>query len=363
MNNKKINSLGFASLTIFPIISLTNSIGLYNIIKASNQDAYISVIISSLLGILVLIPFLIILNYKKDLTLKEKINFLFGNTLGTIINTIITFIVFIIGITIIYNSTNFINSQFLNKTPIYIILLLFNIPIIYNVTKGIETISRISLIILIITVFLTIISVISLSLQFNINNIKPILEFGITKPIHGSISLLLTCITPMIILLMTPKNNIIDSNKTNKYIIIFYLISMIFLTITTFLKIGVLGINLLKISNNPEYMVLKKISVLGFINRIENIIYIKSIFYNYINLVLIIYFISNNIKKKDIQKKIPIIVTLFISILSQIIFKNNIYYKFFIYNTYPYINLILLIIIILTTINIIIRKKIFNKQS
>ena len=81
--------------------------------------------------------------------------------------------------------------------------------------------------------------------------------------------------------------------------IIFYLIAMTFLFSATILTIGCLGINLIKIFPHPEYMVLEKISFLGFIDRIENVIYVKWLLNDFICFEVIVYYISNSIKKQD----------------------------------------------------------------
>lgn len=358
MNNNKISSLQFSTLMIFPILSLFSGIGLYDIVKIANIDSYISPIISTLIGILILLIFIYILNYKKELSLPEKNIQLFGPIFGNIINYMINILILFVGIVIIYSISNFIVSQFLAETPIYIILILFGIIIIYSVTKGIEVIARTGIVFFIIIIILTIISTFGLIPFFDTSNIKPILENGIKPPIEGGMILTLTNIVPIIIMLIVPKNKIVKNEKLPKYLIIAFLISMLFIFLATLLTVDVLGIHLLKIFPHPEYIVLKKISILGFIDRIENIIYIKWLLNDFISLALVVYYISNSIKRKNKQKIIPIIVTIIILLFSQILFKDNTEFKWFVLNIYPYLNLLLLLILIIISINIIIKRRI-----
>ena len=125
---------------------------------------------------------------------------------------------------------------------------------------------------------------------------------------------------------------------------------------STILTVGVLGIHLAKIFPHPEYIVLKKISILGFVQRIENFIYIKWLLNDFISFGLIVYFISNNIRKKNKQKIVPILVIALILILSQVLFKDNTQFKWFVLHIYPYLNLLLLLIFLIIFINVIIRK-------
>lgn len=358
MNNNKISSLQFSTLMVYPILSLFSGIGLYNIVKIAEVDSYISTIIATILGILIILLFMFIFNYKKDLTLAEKNIYIFGKIIGTIINYIINILILITGICLIYSISNFIVSQFLTETPVYIILIFLSLVIIYNVTKGIEVIVRTGIVFFIIIILLTIVSTLGLIPFFDVSNIKPFLEHGIQKPFEGGLSLTLTNIVPILIMLMIPKNKIVNNNKVSKYIIILYLISMLFIFLATFLTVGALGIHLLRIFPHPEYIVLKRISILGFIDRIENIIYVKWLLNDFVSFSLIVYFISNSIKKKNKQNILPIAITFIIMLLSQLLFKDNTEFKWFIHNIYPCLNLLLVVIFIIISINILLKKAI-----
>ena len=110
-------------------------------------------------------------------------------------------------------------------------------------------------------------------------------------------------------------------------------------------------------------MVLKKITLLGFIDKIENIVYVKWLLNNFISLCLVVYYIARSITTKDKQIVVPAIVVIMIIVLSQILFSNNTQFKWFVYNVYPYCNLILLIIFVIISINIFIRNTIKKRLS
>lgn len=355
-NNAKISNLQFSTLIIFPILSLFSGIGLYDLIKVAEIDAYISAVVAAVLGFIIVFVFLSIFNYKKDLSLPEKNKELFGKFLGTLINYIISGLMVIVGVCLIYSISNFIVSQFLSKTPIWIVLALLGLVILYNVTKGIEIIARTGIIFIILIICLTIISTFGLIPLFDTANIKPFLVNGIDEPLKGGMLLTLTNIVPIFVLLIIPRNNIIDNKKISRNIFIAYIIAMLFVFNSTILTVGVLGIHLAKIFPHPEYIVLKKISILGFVQRIENFIYIKWLLNDFISFGLIVYFISNNIRKKNKQKIVPILVIALILILSQVLFKDNTQFKWFVLHIYPYLNLLLLLIFLIIFINVIIRK-------
>jgi spore germination protein KB len=189
----------------------------------------------------------------------------------------------------------------------------------------------------------------------DISNIKPILESGFKNPIKGGLILTLTNIIPTFTILSIPKTKVINYNKSSKYLFITYTLSFILIFLIAIKTISVLGIYLTSAYQYPEYIVLKKISLLDFFDKIENIIFIKWILTSFCSLSIMIYYLTNSIKKDNKKKLIPTIITLIIIFLSISHFKNNTIFTNFIENIYPYTNLLLLFIIIIISINIFIK--------
>ena len=352
MNKNKINSLQLGSLILCPILSSSLGIGLYNAIQIAKVDSYIGIFISSILGIIPLLLIIYISKFEQDKNIIEKINILYGKTIGTFINFLIVFILFIIGITILFGICNFIVTQFLANTPIIYVAITFGIISIYAVSKGIETISRTQFIFTFIIAIIFITLAITLYPEFDKSNLKPILEYGINPPLKVGILNLFTNIIPIFIILIIPKNNICDNEKYTKYIIIFYVISILFILLISIFTIGVLGQYLASFYQYPEYILLKKVTLFNFIDRIENFLSIGWILSTYATLTLIIYYISNFIKTDDKAKFNPLFITILIVLTSVLIFKNNTSFNNYITNTYPYIISILFILIILISITI-----------
>ena len=358
MNKNKINSLQFGSLILCPILSASLGIGLYNAIQIAKVDSYIGIFISSILGIIPLLLIIYISKFEEDKNIIEKINILYGKYIGTFINFIIVSILFVIGITILFGICNFIVTQFLANTPIMYVGIMFGIVCVYSVSKGIETISRTQFIFTFIITIIFITLAASLYPEFDKSNLKPFLEYGINSPLKVGILNLFTNIIPIFIILIIPKENICDKEKYTKFVIIFYIISILFILLISIFTIGVLGQYLASFYQYPEYILLKKVNLFGFIDRIENILSIGWILSTYATLTLIIYYISNFIKKNDKSKLSPLIITSLIILTSLFIFKNNTTFNMYITNIYPYIISILFVIMIIICITIIIKKKI-----
>jgi len=355
MKNWKINSLQFSTLFSFTILSTLIGIGFNNVINIAKADSYISIIIAYIIGFIPLLLFIYLFNQEKNI--NELLKDTFGNILGTIISYLLLIPIGIIGICSVYSISNFMVSQFLSDTPIIIIYVIPCIVILYGLIKGIETISRTSLILYVIMILLFFIAIFGLAPQIELDNYKPLLENGLTNPTKGALMFILSDITPLFVMLSISKKNIINKEKTTKYIIIFYTISIIIMFLNIAMTIGTLGIYLTDMYQYPEYMVLKQISLFDFLDRIENFVTIQWIFRTFMLVTMIVYYIQNTIKKDTNSKLLPAIILGTIILLDIIIFKNNTIFTNFALNIYPYTNLLLFIIIIITSLSVFIKNK------
>lgn len=349
----KINLWQFSSLLIIVMIASFLGVGIYALINFAKVDAYIGVLIAGLLGGIILYLFIKIANYEPDLPLNEKINKLFGNKIGTIINILLILIYFISLISVIYDLTSFISSQFLSETPSLLIGFIFIVIAIYMNSKGIEIISRVSFILIIINIVLYTISLIGTLPSFELSNLKPILENGFSPPLKGSVYVAFMNMLTIVSLLMIPKNSIINNKNYNKVVILSYIIGILFMFFVVFTTIGSLGIELASIYQYPEYVVLKRINLFSFIDRIENIMVIQWIFGLFVVTSIFIYYISNTIKTYTRNKILISIISFTALIASDMIFKSNTFYNNYIikYTLYPkYLLLFILIIIFITSL-------------
>ncbi|MDO5569597.1 MAG: GerAB/ArcD/ProY family transporter [bacterium] len=283
---------------------------------------------------------------------------LFGKIIGTILNYIIAIIFLIISISSMYNLINFIVSQFLAETPILIIGILFSIVIFYAVYKGFEVISRISIIFFVINLTLFIIAISGLISEIDISNIKPILEYGLKNPFISSLQICSINLLPVFLLLIFKRNDIIDKEKYNKYLFIYMIICNILLLSFIGVTTLILGNNLISAYQYPEFIVLKKVKLFGFLDRIENVVSIQWILGLFMSLVLTTYYITTTIHHNKKNKKTTISIIIIIILLTSIYaFKNNTIFNYYSYHYYPYITGSLFIIFLIVLIRCFIHKK------
>ena len=370
---KKISYLELSSLVITIIISFNLGINLYFLKNNSGIDSWITIIITYIIGLIPLFITLYINSYETNLNIFEKNINLFGIHIGRLINLIISLILFIIGITLIYNVTSFITIEFLYHTPMLITSILLISLSVYASNKGINVISHVSLILMTINLIVFILSTTSLIKEIHLDYLLPILKTSKENILTTSIKLAIINTTPLIIISIIPKNNITNPNKYNKSIIIAYLIGALISFIITTTTITTLNIYLTKTFEHSEYIALKKIKLFGFLERVENIISIKWITETFIYLSLIIYTIPQSLIYKKIDTKeelnyhkidknknkfiyVNVITSIIIIITSHYIFPSITTFNNYLEKIFTNIISILIPIYLIITIKIIIKK-------
>ena len=222
---------------------------------------------------------------------------------------------------------------------------------IYIIQKGTTVIGRTIFILLIISTTFVLLTVLGLIWQIKIENILPLLENGLKNPITCSLIYTSFNITPIFILTLIPKNEIIDKEKLNKRIIITYILANAIILLLFFITLSVLGTNLAKLYQYPEYDVLKKVSLIGFIERIESMISLRWTFYVFTLTIMGILFIYKYIKhtikitNAKTNKKLIALISLIITLWGKKIFKNSSKMAKIIYTTLPILCRITLIIL------------------
>lgn len=336
---KKINNYNLISLMIIILFTTTYGEGIYVIIKGSGVNAYISIILSIILSIPSLFIFNTLFNYEPDLNIFEKNKKLFKNYF--IPNIVVILFALLNGSIQLFNLTNFLVSQFLSETDPLIISSIFTILIIYLLTKDLSCLAKTSTIFLGINLVLFTISIIGLTNQVKLDNLLPFLENGLTPSIISSLKLYLINICPLYFLLLIPKNKVINFSNKNVYFSYFIYITLSLIMII--LTIGTLGINLSKLYQYPEYIVLRRINFLDFLTRIENLLFTEWIFGLFTLMAFSVFVIKENFKFKYSN----IFICIAILVLS-LYFKTLTIFNEFMYNIYPYISLIFIIYILIT---------------
>ena len=323
----------YLSLTNFFSKALFLGIGISKVLIDAKESAIFSIILGTIFGTLILF----ILN---------KLSYYKCNGLKKIIMFIIIYILLVIGLT---EFITLISSIYLIDIKKYILMLPTLVVILYMNSKNIEVHYKVSSILYGISFTIFIIAFFSLIPQIDYLNLLPLFNVSFKKILFTSLEFALFSVVPNILL------GGLDIKKDNK-IIKRYLISNLLLSIVIILTQGILSIELIRMFKYPEYIVLKKISILDFINNIENIISFLWIFTIFIYISICskeLYDMSyDTFNNKYIYPIFLFISTYFISNY----FLDNVNCLLFLFNNLWIILLTILVIYILTNL-IFIKKK------
>lgn len=347
MTNKKIHNFEIGTLNYFATRAFLVGVTFNALINVMKRDCWIIPLISIPLDILFIFLINKIIDYEPSLNLPQKIIKLFGKIIGKIIIILIAIFIIIMGILNYLTLNNFIQSQFLTRTPLIAIAILFMITIFYILKKGINVIARTSNILFYINIFLFFISFSGLISSFELANLKPMFQSNLTDYLSGINSYYSFHIIPMFLLTMIPKNTV-EKPKIKKTLIISTIISSITMCAVIFATLSTLGYELTSLYEYPEFHVLKQATIVGSASRIESILVIQLIFDIFIYCTLIIYMFSNSIKEIFKFKKLNYIYLfgcILLTIGTVYAAKYNIYIDNLIVNIIPISSTIFIILI------------------
>lgn len=293
------------SVNYFLTRSLFLGIGFSLIIGFSKQDSFFAFLVGTIIGLIFIFLIDKIQKYKGDATLNDFLKEMKG--FGIFIRII--FILF--AISLLCEGLTFIQlfaaSFFLIRTPIWFISLPLVLLLIRITKNGPTTTFRVATCLLPISIFLTIFSLLALCSYASLDNVFPIL---VTPPIDFLKSVFYytaSSVSPSILMLITNKSKCIWS----------YLFGSFTLIAKMFLIIAIVGPILATIYRFPEYIILKEIKILDFIEKIENIISLSWIFDVFVYLSMSSLMVKELLpnKKKNIVHTILLLICFFLSFL------------------------------------------------
>lgn len=345
-NNSKISSLSICFLSSFLYRSFY-IIGFFNlIISISQSDSIFSIIFGSILGMILLGIYFYLNNRRTNENIFEKVNSTIPKIIAIFINTLLIVLFTFIASFILYNLSLFINYNLLNDIDIIPISTLLILTSIYLVSKGINTITRVSGILIFTFITLSIISFITLVTYSSPSNLYPLLTKNFTTITIGSIYSSIISVTPIFLLLIIPKDKIESNKKYKKYMLITYIVNSFYLLISFILILSILGIKLTSILKYPDIVALQKVSLLNFVQRIEDLLSFKVMFDGFISLSLMLFYVKEGttvIYKIRPNKKIIFVVGIITLILSLYLKMTNINLVFYLFLIILFIHLLLML--------------------
>ncbi|MCA1029457.1 endospore germination permease [Bacillus timonensis] len=237
----------------------------------ARQDAWVSAIISSFIGIGIVFIYVAINRLFPKKTSLEMVEFVLGKWGGKLFFLFLFGYSFLLSAMVLRNIGDFMATQVMPETPIQAIHIAFLAVVIFAVKQGIETISRTAEIFTPWIIGLLLILISFTLPELERENMLPVLENG-WKPIaKGSLIVLSSPILETWILLFLMTNVNKQKSAINGYLAGVFFGGLVIFVIT-FLSILVIGPDFTARNTYPAYILGKKISIGEFLERIEVIV-------------------------------------------------------------------------------------------
>lgn len=304
--SKKIYEISYLSIMYLMITSSFLGLTSFLMFQEVKHNAYISVFIGSLIGIIFLASFIKIKKMAKDKDIIDYNIEIFGKFFGTIINIILNLSVFFVGCIFFQNIIMFVNTNYLMETSIIYVKILLLCVVAFTSSKKIFTIMKTGNIILILNVLFFVISIIGIFPRFKLIRIFPILNCSLKELICSSLIYTVCGLFSMFLLTIIPNEKIRKDIKNNKKIIWTYIISNLVVLVIFITIVLTLGEKLVEVFKYPEYLTLQEYSLFSIIERVENTLSLQFVLNTFISITIMVYFIYVSVNKiiKKIYEKL-----------------------------------------------------------
>ncbi|MCF6137674.1 GerAB/ArcD/ProY family transporter [Pseudalkalibacillus berkeleyi] len=331
LKDERISPSQFTLLTTLFTIGSSIIIIPASLVLVAKQDGWISAIVATLFGLLLIYFYSSFPNKYPGKGLPEIIELVFGSYLGKLIIALYFFFSFTLAALVLRNFGDFLKTKIILETPLEAIHIMFLIPVIYAVKLGIETYSRVAELTFPFVILMFIILITLTSPQAEFTNIQPIFGEEAKTIVGGSLSMVGVPFLELI-LLTTLYSSINNPKKTRKSFLVGVLMGASFLVVTTIYTILVLGVELTSLKVYPTYVWAKKISIADFLERVEVTIaalwgitlFFKLVIAYHVSLILV----SKLFKMKD-YRILAIPMAFILYVYSLIAYPNSAYFMDF----------------------------------
>lgn len=265
-----ISNSQFTILTIMFIIGGSTLIAPPLIALDAKQDSWLSSLIGTGCGLLLVNLYGILAKRDPEHTLVEFTTRVLGRKLGRLVSFIYFLFFLFLTAVLLRIVGDFMTTLVLPETPIQAIEIAFGLTVIMGVRLGLEAFARTSEMLLPWVVMFFVLLLLFLAPEIKLNNFAPVMENGLEPVLKGVMPLLGIPFLDLVILLMlTPS--VTHPRKTGKNMTVGVICGGLLLMMVSSLCITVLGPKYTASLNFPTYELVQKVDIGHFIQRIEGI--------------------------------------------------------------------------------------------
>lgn len=236
-------------------------------IKYAEKDAWISVILTTVIGILLAIIYSTIFLKNPGLTIFDIVEKKLGSFFRIFIGLLLMLYYFLDSISVLRQFIYFMIDTVMQQTPSYVLGSITVLIALYAIYQGIEVVSRVNLIIIIVSFLSFAISTLFYLKEMNFSQLLPILDTPWNKIVLGGVPTLGWFSEVAIIILLAPYLQ--NIKNVRKVAITGMVITAFSLTWTMIGTIAVFGAEILPMYQYPTFSVFRIIEVADFIERID----------------------------------------------------------------------------------------------
>lgn len=268
MGTVKIGLLQFFSITL--LFELGTALAV-NLGMAAGRDAWLSILIGSVAGIVVFAGYAYLYRKSPDLPLTGYARKLLGKYIGTPVALMYIILYINLAGRDLRDGSTMLAMSTMQHTPLFILSMLMILSSAYVIHKGVEVLTRTSMVFLVLVLLIGVFSAIMLLLSgaIDLNRLFPVLEDG-AGPVILSV-LQQNYMFPFgEMIAFTMLMPFLSNAKKGPWVIAAAMLSAgLMLSFTMALNISVLGADIVERSPLPLMPTISKISISDFIQRVD----------------------------------------------------------------------------------------------
>lgn len=282
------------------------------LIKLSKNDFLIASILGMLIGYFLLFCF-----FKKDKVSKLMNAIIAISTLvmGILANTVLT------------------SNYLLLNTPTLLIVIIFFLALLYASVKDFKVIGRVVEIFIFISILEIVLALSNLFGLIKVDRMLPLFTTSSLNIVKGIMVFIGSSVLPNI-LLINYKGDL--KFKDVQY---GYIVGCLLMIVVLFFIISIYGSDFASIARFPEFLILKKVDIMGYLSNIENVLVTEWIFN-----VLISSWVCIKVLKNNVNIKLFYFIVLLLIVSSEFLLNRNYVNVLYVKQYFYYISFALIIL-------------------
>ena len=268
MNNKKITSHQLFALSALSTLGGSILVVTSIMTGIAGQDAWISVLVTMVLGLLLMWVYTFLVTRFEKLTFIGVTRKIFGKWIGTVVSAGYFLYIFVTSYDIPWYIGSF-HTHIMHETPVIIILIVFYAALVIAALYGIEAIARASEIFFVFVTVTFIISIVLILPEVKVQYILPVFENGTGSVLKAAVVLSGYISLQNTTLLMIYPASVDNEKQGKKALINGFLWANTVVLITVLVSILVLGSLLLAKSAFPTILLAREIIIGTILTRLE----------------------------------------------------------------------------------------------